>query len=198
MPWEGSEAVDENQVFILGLDAPATEATVLRHAYCDVSGRAERIPVRVVSGAERKAILDRRQDFLDRMARLFVKRGISGGRSVIDVYEVALRNRDYDKLPLTLLACRSRLPAEAELRLVWGKGIATASGVETSQDQVLAFKVRPAFTAKFSCERVNANAQCIPVLPMSLSFTAPIEVACRRAHPAEGRERRDLAAEGDR
>ncbi|MBX9630342.1 MAG: alpha-2-macroglobulin [Burkholderiales bacterium] len=177
MPWEGYEAVDENQVFILGLDAPATEETVLRHAYCDVSGRAERIPVRVVSGAERKAILERRQDFLDRMARLFVKRGISGGRSVIDVYEVALRNRDYDKLPLVLLACRGRLPAEAEVHLVWGQGIAAPSGVTTSEAQTLAFKVRPAFTAKFTCERVNANAQCIPVLPMSLSFTAPIEVA---------------------
>lgn len=168
MPWEGYESVDENQVFILGLDAPATEETVLRNAYCDVSGKAERVPVRIVTGVERKAILERRQDFLGRWGRLFARGS---------AYARFLNEKDYDKLPLVLLACRGRLPAEAEMHLVWGKGIAAPSGVTTSEAQTLAFKVRPAFTAKFSCERVNANAQCIPVLPLSLSFTAPIEVA---------------------
>lgn len=168
MPWEGYEAVDENQVFILGLDAPATEESVLRNAYCDVSGKAERVPVRIVTGVERKAILERRQDFLNRWSRLFAR----GSK-----YAKFLNEKDYDRLPLVLLACRSRLPAEAEMHLVWGKGITTPSGVATSEAQTLAFKVRAAFTAKFTCERTNANAQCIPVLPMNLSFTAPIDVA---------------------
>ncbi len=166
MPWEGSTAIDENQVFILGLDARATAASVQQHAYCDVTGRAERIPVRIVTGGERKAILERRQDFLDRWGRSFAR----GSR-----FATLLGAKDYDALPLVLLACRARLPAETDVRLVWGKGIETDSGIATAADQVLAFTVRPAFTAKFSCERVNANAPCIPVLPMSLAFTAPIE-----------------------
>ncbi|MGQ0621859.1 MAG: alpha-2-macroglobulin family protein [Panacagrimonas sp.] len=39
---------------------------------------------------------------------------------------------------------------------------------------MLRFQVRPAFAASFSCERVNASAPCVPVLPISLRFTAPV------------------------
>jgi hypothetical protein len=46
--------------------------------------------------------------------------------------------------------------------------------VKTSADQTLEFKVRPAFTAAFSCERVNRDADCLPFLPMRLSLTAPV------------------------
>ena len=168
LPWEGSESIDENQVFVLGLDAVATDASVAEHAWCDVSGRSERIPVRLVTGAERKTILDRRSDFLDQFG---------GGFARGSAEEQLLRARDYEHLPITLVACRSRLPNGAEVRLVWGKGIAAASGVATSADQSLAFRVRPAFTARFGCERVNARADCIPVLPMRLDFTAPVAVA---------------------
>ena len=63
------------------------------------------------------------------------------------------------------------------MKLVWGKGIAATTGVATSAAQALAFKVRPAFRASFTCERVNKDAQCIPILPLSLSFTAPIAKA---------------------
>ena len=34
--------------------------------------------------------------------------------------------------------------------------------------------MRPAFEAQFRCERENPQAACIPVTPMSLSFSAPI------------------------
>src|SRR6185295_1486961 len=33
------------------------------------------------------------------------------------------------------------------------------------------------FRASFSCDRANKDAQCIPVLPMSLRFSAPIKRA---------------------
>ena len=57
---------------------------------------------------------------------------------------------------------------------MWGKGIASSSGVPTSADQALAYRVRPTFRASFSCDRVNKDAQCIPILPLTLSFTAPV------------------------
>ena len=37
--------VDEEQIFILGLDAPARPDTVVQHAYCDAEGVTEKIPV---------------------------------------------------------------------------------------------------------------------------------------------------------
>lgn len=168
MPWEGSEAIDENQIFILGLDAIATDGSVAEHAWCDVSGRSERIPVRLATPAERKAVLAQRADFLDQFAATLAPGSAE---------RKALRARDFDRLPIALVACRSRLPNGANVRLVWGKGVATATGVATSADQVLAFKVRPAFVARFGCERVNAKADCIPVLPLRLDFSAPVAVA---------------------
>lgn len=70
--------------------------------------------------------------------------------------------------------CQQRLPNDAAVRLVWGKGIATPSGIATTQPQVFKFKVRTAFSANFACERENANAACAPILPIRLSFTAPV------------------------
>ncbi len=91
-----------------------------------------------------------------------------------------LRLRDAPDSPLVTLACARTLPQGAEVKLVWGKGIAATTGVATSATQALAFKVRPAFRASFSCERVNKDAQCIPILPLALSFTAPIAQADAR------------------
>ncbi|MGH7915592.1 MAG: MG2 domain-containing protein, partial [Candidatus Binataceae bacterium] len=76
--------------------------------------------------------------------------------------------------PTIIVQARQDFPDNAELKLIWGKGIATASGIATAQDQKLKFKVRPAFEAQFKCERENPQAGCIPVTPMSLSFSAPI------------------------
>lgn len=169
LPWEGDEAIDENQVFLLGLDAPVAAASVEAGAWCDVAGRAERVPVRVIAGGERKAILERRGDFLSRFAQ-----GLAAGSDL----QRLLRAKDYDRLPLVVLACRARLPNEAEVKLVWGRGIAAeGSGVQTRQDQALAFRVRRAFSARLSCERTNAAAGCIPVLPVRVEFTAPVAVA---------------------
>ncbi|MFO1319809.1 MAG: MG2 domain-containing protein [Burkholderiales bacterium] len=168
MPWEGDQAIDEQQVFILGLDAMATDASIAKHVWCDVTGRAERVPVRVVSGKEKKTILDRRRDFLSRFAASL----IAGS-----AHETFLKSREYDKVPIALVACRGRLPNDAEVRLVWGKGVETPDGVPASQDQAIAFKVRPAFSAAFRCQRTHAKGQCIPVVGMALEFTAAVTVA---------------------
>jgi uncharacterized protein YfaS (alpha-2-macroglobulin family) len=76
--------------------------------------------------------------------------------------------------PAIILQARQAFPDNAEVKLIWGKGIATLSGIATTQDQELNFKVRPAFEARFRCERENPQAACIPVTPMTLSFSAPI------------------------
>ena len=110
-----------------------------------------------------------------------------------------LRLRDAPDSPLVTLACARTLPAGAEVKLVWGKGIAATTGVVTSNAQTLAFKVRPAFRASFTCERVNKDAQCIPILPLTLSFTAPIAKADAqkiRLVDARGQDVSRQAAEG--
>ena len=170
--------VDEEQVFILALDAAASEASVLEHAWCDAKGIEERIAVQLVQGEERAAILEARKDFIDRVLLALFKDGRLAGIAERDLLRGTgaeqVRVADPSKLPLVLLRCARRLAPESPLRLVWGKGIQSLSGVATAVDQVLEFTVRPAFSASFSCPRVGPAAGCLPFAPMHLGLSAPI------------------------
>jgi uncharacterized protein YfaS (alpha-2-macroglobulin family) len=184
LPYEGSR-IDENQVFILGLDAPVKPETISAHAHCIAAGINEEIPVRLVTGSERKTILDNRKSFAASYLRvLFLDSGEGRTRGFLfrlpttgSDQDKFLRLRDAPESPLVTLACARALPAGAEVKLVWGKGIAATTGVATATAQAIAYEVRPAFRASFTCDRVNKDAQCIPILPLSLSFTAPVAKA---------------------
>ncbi len=178
MPYEGN-AIDEEQIFLLGLDAPATPESIAAKAFCDVAGIPERVPVRVVDGEERRTLLAARRDFVDRFLYVLFK---DGRELVIDGrpfgkgtrFEQFLAADGDGKFPIAVVQCKRRLPNKARVRLVWGKDILSTSGVPTSQDQAIEYEVREGFTAKFSCDRVNKDAQCLPILPMRLAFTAPV------------------------
>ncbi|TAN52553.1 MAG: hypothetical protein EPN21_03605 [Methylococcaceae bacterium] len=168
LPHEGSSEADENQVFLLRLSAPATAESVQAHAYCLTDQVAERIAVDVLAGKDRDALLNpalrsQHSYFFDMLY------GLDGEQPTSQQQHEAEQR-------LVLLRCRLAVPPQAQLRLVWGRGIATPSGVATVQDQVLAYSVREAFTAQFQCERVNADAACLPMRPMGLRFSAPVPV----------------------
>ena len=61
LPRDGWEEIDEGQVFLLRLDTQPTPASIEAHTYCAVDGLAERVPVRILTGAERQRILAERQ-----------------------------------------------------------------------------------------------------------------------------------------
>ncbi|HZA95104.1 MAG TPA: alpha-2-macroglobulin, partial [Burkholderiaceae bacterium] len=113
------------------------------------------------------------------------KRGHRGVASVKDVRLV--------DAPILVASCSRPLPAGANVRLIWGAGIKTANGIATTEVQTLPYRVRPQFSARFTCQRVNANAGCIPVLPVQLGFTAPVPrgVASKiELHAADGQVHR--------
>ena len=56
LPYEGS-TIDEDQVFLLALDSQATPASIERAAYCAIDGLAERVPLRVLVGEDRKSVV---------------------------------------------------------------------------------------------------------------------------------------------
>ena len=149
IPREGNEGIDEEQAFLLILDAEPTEASLLQHVTFSVEGIAERIGVRLITGQAREDIL-----------KAWFREPASG--------------------PIVILQAQRSFPNNARVRLVWGKGVESKSGVVTEQNQVLAFKTRGPFMAEFSCERENRQAGCIPVTPMTVRFSAP--VAREQAH----------------
>ncbi|CAN7653950.1 alpha-2-macroglobulin family protein [Duganella sp. LjRoot269] len=172
LPREGAGNIDEQQIFILGLDAPATDDSVAAHAWCRAEGINEKIGVRILGGAERQRILDQRKEFTDRYLSLYFK-----ARGVVWRATATVRDKRMEKLPLVVLQCKRNLPAEAEVSLVWGAGIAADSGIVTDKDQTWTYKTRPEFTARFSCDRLKQDGGCIPFLPVRVDFSAPVRMA---------------------
>ena len=145
--------------------SPRCRATEIRRYnahHCDIRGITERVPVRVISGDERKTLLAARRDFVDRFLYVLFK---DGREIVIDGrpfgkgtrFEQFLSADGDGKFPIAVLQCMRRLPNKAQFSLVWGKGIVSPSGVPTQFDQVLAYEVRDTFQARFTCDRVNED-----------------------------------------
>ena len=168
VPFDGHPAIDEQQVFVLALDGPVDAASVAAHARCAVVGIGESIEVDVVSGEERAAVLAERRALGYAYFQILWKGGFE---SIERVTDDAIAGAEAE---LVLLRCRRTLPASAEVKLVWGAGIAAPSGVATAQDQILAFRTRPEFEARFECRRVNPDAACLPLGPMALRLSAPV------------------------
>jgi hypothetical protein len=144
IPGDGNESIDEEQAFVLVLDAEASETSIEEHVWFTVEGLPERIGVRVLSEEERQPIL------------------------------ATLRPWEIDGGPVIVLQARQRFPSETRVSLAWGKGVATASGVATNEEQSLEFHTRPSFKAYVRCERQNEHADCVPFLPITVSFTSPV------------------------
>ncbi len=170
-PREGWRSLDEEQVFLLRLDAPATSASIRKQAYCAIDGVGERVPVEVLTGAERTALLAQRQALGYAYYQLLWKDGQTGAARVRD------RSLEIAEERIAVVRCRRRLPAAAKVQLVWGAGIAAKSGIATAQAQRLAFRVRPAFTARVECTRTEPRAGCMPIKPIVVRFSAPVPLA---------------------
>ena len=144
VPYEGSQAIDEQQAFVLFVDAEPIAATVVGNVSFAVEGIPQRVESRPVVGARREEVLR------------------TLGRQVRD-----------PKL-VVVLEAKQRFPNGAKVSLVWGRGISAKTGVATERDHTLPFIVRAAFTAEFHCHREKPKAPCIPVAPMTLVFSAPV------------------------
>lgn len=140
--------IDEEQFFVLQLNGPATLASVQQGVSCQVEGLGERVPVRLLAGREREELL-----------------------KALHLDQAAAR----EPLRYATLACNRRLPPDARVQLVYGRGVATPSGVANSVERRFDFRVREPFAVTFSCERENAQAACLPIRPMRLQFNAPVQ-----------------------
>src|ERR1035437_6249220 len=151
------DQIDEDQFFILQLNGPATLASVQNSVWCATDGLGERVPVRLIEGKDRAALL-----------------------KANDLQQDAKKSA----LSIVTLACNRRLTPAAKVQLVYDKGVSTPpgtsgtnKGVSNSVQKRFDFTVREPFEASFNCERENAQSDCLPIRPMRLSFNAPVPLA---------------------
>ncbi|MDQ3058583.1 MAG: MG2 domain-containing protein [Pseudomonadota bacterium] len=144
---DSGQEIDEDQYFVLQLNGPATLQSVRGNVWCAVAGLGERVPVRLIEGQERQALL--------------AAQGLDEAAATAP-------------LNFVTLACNRRLTPSTKVQLVYGKGVSTPGGVANSVEKRFDFEVRKPFAASFSCERENAQAGCLPIRPMTLNFNAPV------------------------
>lgn len=136
--------IEEQQYFAVRFNGAATPASVRASSWCQAEGVGERVPVKLIDGKDREAIL-------------------ASTRWTKEPADVTF-----------VLGCQQRLPAAAKMELVIGRGVTTPSGLASRDERRLSYTVREPWTGSFSCERENADAPCTPLRPMRLSFSAPI------------------------
>ncbi|RZL61357.1 MAG: alpha-2-macroglobulin [Variovorax sp.] len=142
-----SGRIDEQQQFMLELNGAATLQSVRDNVWCAAEGMGERVPVQLIEGEQRKALLK------------------AFGRE---------KQSEADPQRFVTLQCNRTLTPGSKVQLVYGTGVATPSGVANNTERRFDFQVREPFAVSFSCERENAQAACLPLRPMSLSFNAPV------------------------
>lgn len=169
LPREGEEEIDDEQWFLLAFDAPVDVASLAAGAWCEASGVNERIALRVLSERETKQLVEDNRDRAYNFYRAYFK-----GRRAVPIAQFRIEDKRWKDLPVTGVRCAQRLPAGARAELVIGETVQTRSGLRRGTPQRLAFKVRPQFIVKFSCERANKDAACLPVTSMRLEFNAPV------------------------
>jgi len=155
--------VEEEQQFLLRFSAVPAAASLKGRLWCESKGLGERVPAVIQPEARRDELLT--------ALRL---------KSVAPAEE------------WLLLGCQRPMPAGQEMALVLDPGIAAAANakVGTRAPQRLSFQVRQPLTAEFSCDRERAEAPCVPLLPLRLSFSEPIsreQLKLIRLKPQGGR-----------
>ncbi|MBK9988776.1 MAG: alpha-2-macroglobulin [Betaproteobacteria bacterium] len=141
------QRIEEEQHFLLQLNGAATPQSVMANVWCALDGLGERVPVRLIDGAARAALL--------------ASQGLEKAAAK-------------DPLRYVALACARRFTPASKVQIVFGKGVATPGGVPNSVEKRFAFTVREPFSVSFNCERENAQAACLPIRPMRLAFNAPV------------------------
>jgi uncharacterized protein YfaS (alpha-2-macroglobulin family) len=145
MPYTGSR-IEEDQHFLLRLNGAVDAASVRKSVWCEAEGLLDRIPVQIVEGPARDALLRQQR--------------IGKGDAPLAL----------------LLACQRAFAPDVRVRLVWGAGVAAAGQpqIVSSRAQRFEWKVRQRFLAEFTCERENAQSACLPLRPMNLRFNAQV------------------------
>ncbi len=140
-PWSGDTDIDEEQAFVLILDAEPDPASITDHASFSVEGMPQTIGATIMNGADRDILLKRFSN-------------LTANKTVV------------------ILQARQRFPNNTAVTLIWGKGIKSKSGIATVEDQTIGYKTRKLFEAAIRCERESAKSGCIPLTPITLSFSA--------------------------
>jgi uncharacterized protein YfaS (alpha-2-macroglobulin family) len=164
------DGIEEDQIFLVATNVAADRASVGRYGYCAVDGIGEKIPLDVLPRETATEILTGVGDDSWQRQSFSYKAGLPLRFPAVGADREALLDR------IVPVKCRRPLPPGREMALVWDARI-TQAGVPSrtaGRDQRFDHDVRPAFTAKMACSRVNPQAGCNPIKDIIVNFASPV------------------------
>ncbi|MCW4462141.1 MG2 domain-containing protein [Sphingomonas sp. BT-65] len=160
--------IEEDQVFLIGTNMPATRESIAAGAYCAVEGLGEQIPVELLDAGLPGKLLQGLNPERWEVRNFLSDSGIA--EKLPD--DAATRAKALASV--VAVKCGRPLPPGRDVSLVWGASIAGAGGKTAGAEQRFDFTVRKPFTARFECSRVNPQAGCSPVQEAWVRFSARI------------------------
>jgi hypothetical protein len=112
LPRDGNENIDEEQAFLLALDAPADPAS-LKDAWCEAAGINERIPLTILTEKETRELIAANRYGAYDLFRAYFK----GDRRMVPIARFKVEDKRFAGLPVVAVRCARRLPAGP--RSVW-------------------------------------------------------------------------------
>lgn len=167
LPEAGSESqIEEDQAFFVATNGPVDRASIAANAYCTVDGIGERIAVDLLPPEMVENVLTKigrwdRRNFLENAGQPGDLPDDPNARAEALSTIVALK-------------CRRPLPPGRDMSLVWAGSIRSPSGKTAGDDKRFDFTVRPEFSAKLTCSRVNPESGCDPVEAIKVEYSAPV------------------------
>ena len=170
LPGEYDGDIEEDQVFLVATNTPATESSIKSAGYCAVEGIGEKIALDILGRDVATKLL------ADLGSEHWESRNFLENAGLPQLVSTNAKDRAAALSTVTAVKCRRPLPPGQDVSLVWASGISSADGRQAGRDQRYDFEVRKAFTARFECSRVNPQAGCNPMQSAHVRLTAPIPV----------------------
>ena len=164
------DGIEEDQIFLVATNVAADRASVGRYGYCAVDGIGEKIPLDVLPRETATEILTGLGD------NNWSRQSFTSDAGLPQRLPAAGADREAALDRIVPVKCRRPLPPGRDMALVWDARISQAGvpGRTAGRDQRFDYDVRPAFTAKMSCNRINPQAGCNPIKDVILSFASPV------------------------
>ncbi len=155
--------IEEDQVFIINVRIPVKPESVEAHAWCEVEGVGERIPVRVLSESEFNELMNNLHwGHSSNQMGIQCSRPLSPGAKIKLVWGQGIEGVNGASAKKATLFCRyfysNQCPNEND-----------------KEDEIFKYQVRMPFRAELTCERERPNAPCSPMSDLRLEFSDRVE-----------------------
>lgn len=139
----------ENEIFLLHANAPVNRDSLAQNLSC------------VVGNETRPAVL------------LPVTEARAAWAAVLK--QRIYMSHAYNESVAFAASCGPSLPNDAQVRIVWGKAVATPSGVASAEDQSAgSWKVRPLLRADVECAQLDGTTGCDPRRGLAVEFSEDV------------------------